>query len=91
MGSILLAQFLFLFKCGIAIHAVTQTYLQHYRHSGRLQYRRQVGEMFYNYNLIAAIAAFTPCTAKHTSRKFASTALVCGGLGLISIFYLSKS
>jgi maltose/moltooligosaccharide transporter len=36
----------------------------------RLQYRRQVGEMFANYNLIAAIAAFTPCTAKHTSRKF---------------------
>jgi maltose/moltooligosaccharide transporter len=30
----------------------------------------QVGEMFANYNLIAAIASFIPLLAKYTSRKF---------------------
>ena len=50
----------------------------------------QVGEMFANYNLIAAIAAFLlPLLAKVTSRKFTHfVALVCGGLGLISIYFI---
>jgi maltose/moltooligosaccharide transporter len=52
----------------------------------------QVGEMFANYNLIAAIAAFLlPLLAKYTSRKFTHfIALVCGGLGLISIYFISE-
>ncbi|MBX9886360.1 MAG: MFS transporter [Flavobacteriaceae bacterium] len=52
----------------------------------------QVGEMFANYNLIAAIAAFLlPLLAKHTSRKFTHfAALVCGGLGLISIYFIQE-
>ena len=51
----------------------------------------QVGEMFANYNLIAAIAAFLlPILAKYTSRKFTHfVALVCGGLGLISIYFIT--
>ncbi|MGZ9674823.1 MFS transporter [Flavobacterium sp. GNP001] len=52
----------------------------------------QVGEMFANYNLIAAIAAFLlPILAKYTSRKFTHfVALVCGGLGLISVYFISE-
>jgi maltose/moltooligosaccharide transporter len=52
----------------------------------------QVGEMFANYNLIAAIASFLlPLLAKYTSRKFTHfIALVCGGLGLISIYFISE-
>tara|TARA_R110002126_G_scaffold13674_15_gene58850 strand:- start:2516 stop:4045 length:1530 start_codon:yes stop_codon:yes gene_type:complete len=52
----------------------------------------QVGEMFANYNLIAAIAAFLlPLLAKYTSRKFTHfAALVCGGLGLISIYFIKE-
>ena len=52
----------------------------------------QVGEMFANYNLIAAIASFLlPLLAKYTSRKFTHfAALVCGGLGLISIYFISE-
>ena len=52
----------------------------------------QVGEMFANYNLIAAIAAFLlPLLAKYTSRKFTHfVALVCGGLGLISIYFIQE-
>ncbi|MEY4876436.1 MAG: hypothetical protein RL708_1585 [Bacteroidota bacterium] len=52
----------------------------------------QVGEMFANYNLIAAIAAFLlPLLAKITSRKFTHfVALVCGGLGLISIYFIKE-
>jgi maltose/moltooligosaccharide transporter len=52
----------------------------------------QVGEMFANYNLIAAIAAFLlPVLAKYTSRKFTHfAALVCGGLGLISIYFIQE-
>ena len=50
----------------------------------------QVGEMFANYNLIAAIAAFLlPVLAKKTSRKFTHfLALTLGGLGLISIYFI---
>lgn len=50
----------------------------------------QVGEMFANYNLIAAIAAFLlPLLAKYTSRKFTHfLALVLGGFGLISIYFI---
>ncbi|WP_395045220.1 MFS transporter [Flavobacterium sp.] len=52
----------------------------------------QVGEMFANYNLIAALAAFLlPLLAKYTSRKFTHfIALVCGGLGLISVYFISE-
>ena len=52
----------------------------------------QVGEMFANYNLIAAIAAFMlPLLAKITSRKFTHfIALTCGGLGLISIYFIKE-
>jgi maltose/moltooligosaccharide transporter len=52
----------------------------------------QVGEMFANYNLIAAIAAFLlPVLAKYTSRKFTHfIALTFGGLGLISIYFIKE-
>jgi len=52
----------------------------------------QVGEMFANYNLIAALAAFLlPLLAKYTSRKFTHfAALTCGGLGLISVYFISE-
>ncbi len=52
----------------------------------------QVGEMFANYNLIAAIGAFLlPLLAKITSRKFTHfIALTCGGLGLISIYFIKE-
>ncbi len=52
----------------------------------------QVGEMFANYNLIAALAAFLlPLLAKYTSRKFTHfIALVCGGLGLISVYFITE-
>ncbi len=52
----------------------------------------QVGEMFANYNLIAAIAAFLlPLLAKITSRKFTHfVALTCGGLGLISLYFIKE-
>lgn len=52
----------------------------------------QVGEMFANYNIIAAAVAFLlPVLAKKTSRKFTHfLALVVGGLGLMSIFFISN-
>ena len=52
----------------------------------------QVGEMFANYNLIAALVAFLlPLLAKKTSRKFTHfLALVVGGFGLISIYFITN-
>ena len=52
----------------------------------------QVGEMFANYNIIAAAVAFLlPVLAKKTSRKFTHfLALVVGGLGLMSIYFISN-
>jgi maltose/moltooligosaccharide transporter len=52
----------------------------------------QVGEMFANYNLIAAIVAFLlPIIAKKTSRKFTHfLALTLGGFGLISIYFIKN-
>ncbi|WP_294825086.1 MFS transporter [uncultured Flavobacterium sp.] len=52
-----------------------------------------VGEMFANYNLVAAIAAFLlPFIAKKTSRKFTHfLALTAGGAGLASIYFLGNS
>ncbi len=52
----------------------------------------QVGEMFANYNIIAAAVAFLlPLLAKRTSRKFTHfIALVFGGLGLMSIYFISN-
>ncbi|MEJ2113212.1 MAG: MFS transporter [Flavobacteriaceae bacterium] len=52
----------------------------------------QVGEMFANYNIIAAAVAFLlPLLAKRTSRKFTHfLALVVGGLGLMSIYFISN-
>ncbi len=50
----------------------------------------QVGSMFANYNIIAAAAAFLlPWIAQKTSRKFTHfLALVAGGLGLMSIYFI---
>ncbi|MGQ3086686.1 MAG: MFS transporter, partial [Flavobacterium sp.] len=52
-----------------------------------------VGEMFANYNLVAAIAAFLlPLIARRTSRKFTHfLALAAGGAGLASIYFLGNS
>lgn len=52
----------------------------------------QVGEMFANYNIIAAAVAFLlPLLAKRTSRKFTHfLALVLGGLGLMSIYFITN-
>ncbi|TRZ43297.1 MFS transporter [Robertkochia solimangrovi] len=52
----------------------------------------RVGEMFANYSLIAAIAAFLlPMIAKVTSRKVTHfIALLCGGAGLISIYFIDN-
>jgi maltose/moltooligosaccharide transporter len=52
----------------------------------------QVGEMFANYNIIAAAVAFLlPLLARRTSRKFTHfLALVAGGLGLMSIYFISN-
>ena len=48
--------------------------------------------MFANYNIIAALVAFLlPVIAKKTSRKFTHfLALVAGGLGLMSIYFISN-
>ena len=48
--------------------------------------------MFANYNIIAALVAFLlPVIAKKTSRKFTHfLALVVGGLGLMSIYFISN-
>jgi maltose/moltooligosaccharide transporter len=50
-----------------------------------------VGKLFGDYNGIAAIAALClPFLAKHTSRRMAHMiALSCGGLGLISFYFIS--
>jgi hypothetical protein len=62
------------------------TYLWHYRHiTEAYNTGAQVGEMFANYNLIAAIAAFLLPLLKYTSKITHFIALVCGGLGLISV------
>ena len=52
----------------------------------------QVGEMFANYNIIAALVAFLlPIIARKTSRKFTHfLALVAGGLGLMSIYFITN-
>ncbi len=52
----------------------------------------QVGEMFANYNLIAAAVAFLlPVLAKKTSRKFTHfLALLAGGIGLMSIYFIKE-
>ena len=52
----------------------------------------QVGEMFANYNIIAAAVAFLlPMLAKRTSRKFTHfLALVAGGLGLMSLYFITN-
>lgn len=52
----------------------------------------QVGEMFANYNIIAAAVAFLlPLLAKQTSRKFTHfLALVAGGFGLMSLYFITN-
>jgi maltose/moltooligosaccharide transporter len=52
-----------------------------------------VNEMFANYNLVGAIAAFLlPVIARKTSRKFTHfLALAAGGLGLASIYFLGNA
>ncbi len=51
----------------------------------------QVGAMFANYNLIAAIVAFLlPVVAKRSSLRFTHfICLLLGGFGLMSVFYIS--
>jgi maltose/moltooligosaccharide transporter len=47
--------------------------------------------MFANYNLIAALAAFITTISKIYQPKIhAFIALVCGGLGLISIYFIQE-
>lgn len=52
----------------------------------------QVGEMFANYNIIAAAVAFLlPLLAKITTRKFTHfLALVLGGLGMMSLYFITN-
>lgn len=52
----------------------------------------QVGEMFANYNIIAAAVAFLlPLLAKATSRKFTHfLALMAGGLGMMSLYFITN-
>ena len=52
----------------------------------------RVNNMFANYNIIGAAVAFLlPLLAKRTSRKFTHfLALVAGGLGLMSIYFISS-
>lgn len=52
----------------------------------------QVGEMFANYNLIAALVAFLlPMVAAKTSRRFTHfIALTAGGFSLISIYFIEN-
>jgi maltose/moltooligosaccharide transporter len=51
-----------------------------------------VGTLFGGYNGIAAVAAFLlPVLAHHTSRRITHLiALLCGGLGLISIYFITQ-
>ncbi len=69
------------------IYATTDTTSEAYNTGAN-----QVGEMFANYNIIAAAVAFLlPLLAKKTSRKFTHfLALVIGGLGLMSIYFISN-
>ena len=50
-----------------------------------------VGELFGGYNGIAALAAFLlPVLANYTGRRITHLlALICGGLGLISIYFIT--
>lgn len=52
----------------------------------------QVGEMFANYNIIAALVAILlPILAKVTSRKFTHfVALTLGGFGLMSVYFITE-
>lgn len=52
----------------------------------------QVGEMFANYNIIAAaVAILLPILAKWTSRKFTHfIALTIGGFGLMAVYFITK-
>jgi maltose/moltooligosaccharide transporter len=51
-----------------------------------------VGKLFGDYNGVAALAALTlPFLAKHTSRRMTHLiCLFCGGIGLISIYFISE-
>lgn len=52
----------------------------------------QVGEMFANYNIIAAaVAILLPILAKWTSRKFTHfLALTIGGFGLMAVYFITE-
>jgi maltose/moltooligosaccharide transporter len=51
----------------------------------------QVGEMFANYNLIAAIASFLlPLLANIRVENSHFVALACGGLGLMSVYFITE-
>lgn len=68
------------------IYLTTDTTSQAYNEGANL-----VGNLFGGYNGIAALAAFLlPVLARHTSRRVTHLlALMCGGLGLISIYFIS--
>ncbi|MBE9490565.1 MAG: MFS transporter [Bacteroidetes bacterium] len=69
------------------IYATTDTTSEAYNTGAN-----QVGAMFANYNIIAAAVAFLlPVLARKTSRKFTHfLALVAGGLGLMSIYFITN-
>jgi maltose/moltooligosaccharide transporter len=48
----------------------------------------QVGEMFANYNLIAAIASFATIGKIYESNTLCRTC--CGGLGLMSVYFITE-
>jgi maltose/moltooligosaccharide transporter len=50
----------------------------------------QVGEMFANYNLIAASLFFIATSKIYESKIQHFVALVCGGLGLMSVYFITE-
>jgi hypothetical protein len=68
--------------------AVTHTFTAHRHTSEYNTGANQVGEMFANYNLIAA-PFFITTIAKYTSRKFTHL-LHCYAVGLISIYFIQE-
>jgi maltose/moltooligosaccharide transporter len=47
--------------------------------------------MFANYNLMLHLPLFLlPLLAKYTSRKFTLYCIVCGGLGLMSVYFITE-
>lgn len=84
-----------LFSMWIYTTSAVTEHIYHTKDTTSLAYNtgaNQVGEMFANYNIIAAAVAFLlPLLAKRTSRKFTHfLALVAGGLGLMSLYFITN-